>query len=95
MTYAFYYDAPGNPHIYALVNEAIGVDPPAGRLVHLVTTTETGLRHLGVWQSREQWESFRDERVRPAVTAVLARLGITGDRSGMGRRARRCGALTG
>ena len=35
-----------------------------------------GLRHLDVWQSRQQWLTFRDAQVRPAVAAVLTELGI-------------------
>ena len=30
MTYAFYYDAPGNEHIYRLVSKAIGDRAPGG-----------------------------------------------------------------
>ncbi len=76
MTYAFYYDAPGSRRIYELVSAEIADERPAGLLVHLVTTTEQGLRHLNVWQNREQWEAYRDGQVRPAVSTVLGRLGI-------------------
>ncbi len=76
MPYAFYYDAPGNEQIYQLVTKTIGDERPEGLIAAVVTKTETGLRHLDVWQSREQWLAFRDERVRPAVAAVLADLGI-------------------
>jgi hypothetical protein len=76
MAYAFYYDAPGNEQIYALVSRAIGDKRPEGLIAAVVTKTDGGLRHLDVWQSREQWLTFRDGRVRPAVAAVLADLGI-------------------
>ena len=76
MTYAFYYDAPGNEQIYRLVSKAIGEEHPEGLIAAVVTKTDTGLRHLDVWQSREQWLTFRDRQVRPAVAAVLADLGI-------------------
>ncbi|MGS0683792.1 hypothetical protein ACVBEQ_01345 [Nakamurella sp. GG22] len=72
--YAFYYDVPGTPEMYQLVSRQLGSERPDGLVVQLVTTTESGLRHLNVWQSREQWEQFRDGRVRPAVAAVLATL---------------------
>jgi hypothetical protein len=76
MTYAFYYDAPGNPAIYQLVGREIGDQEPDGMVLQVVTATDAGLRHLNVWQSREQWEAFREGTVRPAVRAVLERLGI-------------------
>ena len=71
MTYAFYYDAPGNEQIYRLVSKAIGNERPEGLIAAVVTKTDSGLRHLDVWQSRQQWLTFRDGQVRPAVAAVL------------------------
>ena len=76
MAYAFYYDVPGNEHIYRLVTEAIGDERPDGLIATVVTKTDASLRHLDVWHSREQWLAFRDGRVRPAVATVLADLGI-------------------
>ena len=76
MTYAFYYDAPGNEQIYRLVSKAIGDERPEGLIAAVVTKTDSGLRHLDVWQSRQQWLTFRDGQVRPAVAAVLTELGI-------------------
>jgi hypothetical protein len=76
MTYAFYYDAPGTAEIYRRVRDRIGPDRPPGLLVQVVTSTGAGLRHLNVWESREQWEIFRDTRVRPAVATVLEQLGV-------------------
>ena len=52
MTYAFYYDAPGNEQIYRLVSKAIGNERPEGLIAAVVTKTDSGLRHLDVWQSR-------------------------------------------
>src|SRR5918997_2666337 len=76
MTYAFYYDAPGNEHIYRLVSKAIGDERPEGLITAVVTKTDSGLQHLDVWQSREQWLTFRDGRVRPAGAARLADPGM-------------------
>ena len=76
MTYAFYYDAPGNPKIYAMVSEQLGSEPPQGLVVQVVTSIGHGLRHLQVWESREEWEAFRDTRVVPAVSTVLTQLAI-------------------
>ncbi len=76
MMYAFSYDAPGNPEMYRRISDRIGPARPSGLLVQVVTATGTGLRHLNVWESREQWEAFRDTQVRPAVAAVLGQLGV-------------------
>ena len=74
--FAFYYDAPGTPEMYELVSQELGDEQPDGLVLQLVTRTEGGLRHLNVWQSRAQWESFREARVRPAVAAVLNRMRV-------------------
>lgn len=76
MAYAFYYDAPGTPEVYKMVSARIGATRPEGLLTHVVTSTGVGLRHLDVWESREQWEAFRDSIVRPAVAAVLSEFGV-------------------
>lgn len=76
MVYAFFYDAPGTAEVYRRISERIGTDQPPGLIVHVVTSTPRGLRHLNVWQSREQWEAFRDTRVRPAVAYVIGQLGL-------------------
>src|SRR4051794_19942441 len=76
MTYAFYYDAPGNPKIYGMVSERLGSQATRGLVVQVVTSTDHGLRHLQVWESREDWGASRDPRVGPAVRSVLGQLGI-------------------
>jgi hypothetical protein len=76
MTYAFYYDAPGTPQTYEMVSRELAAERPEGLVLQLVTRTERGLRHLNVWQSRQQWETFRDRKVRPAVATVLTRMGV-------------------
>ena len=74
--YAFSYDAPGDPRVYGLVSDQLGIEMPEGLVVQLVTRGDDGLRHLNVWRSREEWEFFRDTKVRPAVGEVLRRLGV-------------------
>jgi hypothetical protein len=76
MSYAFYYDVPGDEAMYQRVKDRIGDEPADGLLVHVVTTTEGGLRHLNVWRSREQWQRYQRQRVAPAVSAVLKAAGI-------------------
>jgi hypothetical protein len=77
MSYAFFYDAPGDERIYGKVKAEIGQEQPKGLLVQLVTKRhEGGLRHLNVWESKEEWERFREERVEPALAKVLAGIGV-------------------
>jgi hypothetical protein len=78
MPYAFFYDVPGDEHMYGKVKDEIGEEQPKGLLVQLVVKrSEGGLRHFNVWESREDWERFQEERVQPAVTKVLAAIGVT------------------
>jgi hypothetical protein len=75
MTHAYFYDVPSTPEMYRIITTEIGTDHPAGLISQLVVRHEQGLRHYGVWASREDWERFREDRVRPAVARVLARHG--------------------
>lgn len=78
MSYAFFYDVPGDEHTYGKVKAEIGEEHPRGLLVQLVSKLETGgLRHLNVWESKEDWDRFQREQVAPAVGKVLASMGIT------------------
>jgi hypothetical protein len=73
--YAISYEVPGNRMFYDRVKSELGEDAD-GLLVHLVVESEGGLRHIGVWNSKQQWETYREERVRPAVNRILAQAGI-------------------
>ena len=76
MSYAYYYDVPSTPEMYRSVLTEMGDAQPAGLLSHLVVKHDKGLRHYGVWESRADWEQYRDGVVRPAVARVLSRAGI-------------------
>ena len=77
MAYGCIYDLPGDEHIYAKVKAEIGENQPQGLVAQLVSKLETGgLRHITVWESKEQWERFQTERVGPAVGRVLAGMGV-------------------
>ena len=77
MSYAFYYDVPGDEHIYEKVKAEIGEERPKGlRLLLVVRGESGGLRHFHVWESRADWERFAEGRVQPAVAAVLAGMGL-------------------
>jgi hypothetical protein len=76
MAYAFVQDVPINPEIYRQLKADIGDERPHGLIVHVVARTERGLRYLDVWESKEDWERFRDERVHPALERVFTQLGF-------------------
>jgi hypothetical protein len=80
MSYAFYYEVPGTEELYQRVKAELGNDRPAGLLVQLVVKSDGGLRHINVWETRRDWQRYRDERIGPAVGKVLAAAGIAGRR---------------
>lgn len=73
--YAFTFEAPATEEMYRQVKAAVD-EQPKGLVVHLVVKTEHGLRHTDVWQSKEDWEQFRDTQVRPAVERMLTGAGF-------------------
>jgi hypothetical protein len=78
MSFACFYDVPGDENIYAKVKAEIGEEQAKGLLVQLVAKRkEGGLRHINVWESKEDWERFQEERVEPAVAKVLSGIGVT------------------
>ena len=54
---------------YDRVNEALkpDEDPPDGLILHTASGTDSGVRIVDVWESREAEERFRDGRLMPAV----------------------------
>ena len=76
MAYAFQYDVPADEEFYRRVAAEIGADRPKGVITHLVVKCDGGLRHIGVWESKEDWERFRSERVGPALEKVFAAFGV-------------------
>jgi hypothetical protein len=79
--YAFIQDVPANPQIYGRIRAELGETPPPGLISHVVVVREGGLRYIDVWETEAAWDRFRDERVEPAVEAVLAGFGIPHDHS--------------
>lgn len=43
---------------------------PAGAISHFATTTGKGFRVVDVWESREQFEAFAQERIGPLTQKV-------------------------
>jgi len=77
MTYACSYEVPATEEMYREVRRLIGDDKPDGLVAHVVVRSETGLRHLEVWDSEGSWTRFHDDRVEPAVHEDLKAAGFT------------------
>ncbi len=76
MPYAFQYDVPADEKFYRRVVAEIGEEQPTGLVAHLVVTRDGGLRHIELWDSKEEWERFRTERIEPALDKVFAASGF-------------------
>jgi len=71
VTYAFSYDVPINAEIYARIKDGLGSDRPAGLIAHLAWRTESGLRYVDVWQSKDDYAAFEESRLHPVVHPIL------------------------
>jgi hypothetical protein len=71
VTYAFTYDVPINAETYARIKEGLGTQLPDGLIAHLAWRTDTGLRYVDVWQSKDQHEAFAEQRLHPVVGPLL------------------------
>lgn len=72
MPYAFTQDVPIDAATYERITDGLGTEPPKGLLVHLaVERPEGGLRYFDVWESEEDWDRFREERLHPVVHPLL------------------------
>jgi hypothetical protein len=72
MTVAMVVDNPeGSQEIYEKVRQQLGLEGPAGGIVHLAGPSPTGgWRVLEVWDSEEDAKRFREERLLPAFDAA-------------------------
>jgi hypothetical protein len=77
MSYACSYEVPATIDMYREVRRLIGDEPATGMLAHLVVRSDSGLRHLEVWESEAACQTFREDRVVPAVHTVLKAAGFT------------------
>lgn len=77
MPYAFQLDIPTDEQFYEKVKAEIGDEQPQGLISHLVVKQDGGLRHIDVWESKEDWDRFSAERVGPAVGKLLRASGAT------------------
>ena len=69
----------GGTELYDAVTAKLGVedDPPAGMIVHTaIDKGDAGMRIVDIWESQQAFETFRDERLLPAIQAVLSEQGV-------------------
>ena len=71
MTYAFTYDVPIDAQTYARIKQGLGPERPPGLIAHLAWRTESGLRYVDVWQSKDDHEAFAENRLHPVVRPIL------------------------
>lgn len=71
MTYAFTYEVPIDAEVYARIKDGIGTERAPGMIAHLAYRTESGLRYVDVWQTKDDWDKFEHERLHPVVHALL------------------------
>jgi heme-degrading monooxygenase HmoA len=64
---------PGTPDLYDRVNEEMGVENnlPDGLIHHYAAAAGDEMIIFDVWQSREHFERFQQERLMPAVMKVM------------------------
>ena len=71
MTYAYTYDVPIDTDIYARIKDGLGPERPLGLIAHLAWRTDSGLRYVDVWQSKDDDEAFAETRLHPVVHPVV------------------------
>jgi hypothetical protein len=71
VTYALTYDVPINAETYARIKDGLGPERPDGLIAHLAWRTDAGLRYVDVWQSKDAYAAFVEERLHPVVHALL------------------------
>ena len=80
MVYAWTQDVPIGDDTYRRIIEALGPEPLAGQLAHLVVRRDDGgLRYIDVWESEDACERAFDERIHPAVSTVFREIGFRPD----------------
>lgn len=58
--------------MYDAVNEKMGDEMPAGLIIHTAGRNQDGtFQMVDVWESAEALERFGEERLRPAIAAVM------------------------
>ncbi|MBA2331384.1 MAG: hypothetical protein H0V94_01150 [Actinobacteria bacterium] len=70
MSYAFVEDIAASWEQYAAFQSALSGPAPAGLIVHAAGPTDEGFRIIGVWESEEDWQRFRADRLGPDAETI-------------------------
>ena len=73
MRYAFVQDIPATWETYLGIADTLEAASPEGLVLHAAGPTEEGFRMIGIWDSRERWDRFRDDRLRSIFESLAAR----------------------
>ena len=63
---------------YDAVNEKLGDEPPDGILARTAGTVDAGFRVFSVWESKEHYERFREDRLLPAIREAIGEEAASG-----------------
>ena len=70
MSYAFVQDISATWDRYLGIAEALQAAAPDQLVIHVAGPTEEGFRMIGVWDSREAWDRFREDRLGAIFEAL-------------------------
>jgi len=73
VSYAFVQDIPATWDMYLGIAEALGEALPEGLVLHVAGPTEEGFRMIGIWDSKETWDRFRNDRLRALCDGLAGR----------------------
>jgi hypothetical protein len=73
MLYAFVQDVPATWDTYRGVAETLEAEPPEGLVIHVAGPTDEGFRMIGIWDSRDAWDLFREDRLRTILESLAGR----------------------
>ncbi len=70
MSYAFVQDVPATWETYRTIAGSLAKGCPEGLVVHAAGPTDEGFRMIGIWDSRELCDRFRDERLSKILASL-------------------------
>jgi hypothetical protein len=70
VAYAYVQDVAASWEHYERVTGALVEPAPIGLIAHVAGPTDDGVRIIEIWDTREDFERFRSERLAPAITAL-------------------------
>jgi hypothetical protein len=73
MRYAFVQDVPATWDTYRGVAETLEAESPEGLVIHVAGPTDEGFRMIGIWDSPEAWDRFREDHLRTMLESLAGR----------------------